>query len=297
MKNQFTSHQKPNATRSAKLWLAGSIAVLLAAHQASALLTYDLRAVSVTTAAGLPGLGHVDGPKSVQVAAGEYVNFDLWAVVTGADSNPVNDGYQNSLFSIISLNNVGFTGALSGSDAAPGATPTGAEILMSGPNQRGVPNIHIGPASASVNDGITDVGNQTNVSANLIKARGAVWQAAFAGETFSGVQFTGQNATGSVIGTGQEFRIGKIQLRVTLAGTSVSINFKNPTANVIPSTGTWYTDNDGLTSGSGAQTGIANIVIAPGISVVTVPEPSAFGMVLLGAMGLVGFRRLGLRRS
>ena len=28
-----------------------------------------------------------------------------------------------------------------------------------------------------------------------------------------------------------------------------------------------------------------------------VPEPSAFGMVLIGAPGLVGFRRLGLRRS
>jgi len=28
-----------------------------------------------------------------------------------------------------------------------------------------------------------------------------------------------------------------------------------------------------------------------------VPEPAAFGMVLVGALGLVGFRRLGFRRT
>jgi hypothetical protein len=33
------------------------------------------------------------------------------------------------------------------------------------------------------------------------------------------------------------------------------------------------------------------------IVITAVPEPSAFGMVLMGALGLVGFRRLGFRRS
>ena len=33
------------------------------------------------------------------------------------------------------------------------------------------------------------------------------------------------------------------------------------------------------------------------ITLAVVPEPSAFGMVLIGALGLVGFRRLGFRRS
>ena len=33
------------------------------------------------------------------------------------------------------------------------------------------------------------------------------------------------------------------------------------------------------------------------VTLTVVPEPSAFGMVMLGALGLVGFRRLGLRRT
>ena len=56
-----------------------------------------------------------------------------------------------------------------------------------------------------------------------------------------------------------------------------------------------WTDGDNVVNNGSNQ--FAELFVGAPIVITAVPEPSAFGMVLIGALGLVGFRRLGFRRS
>src|SRR4029453_14066744 len=102
------------------------------------------------------------------------------------------------------------------------------------------------------------------------------------------------------IANGYEFLMGFTTLNITdIAGPSAvaSLNWKIPafvTAANRGALGVW-TDGDGLNSTGSAQ--FNELFVGSPVSLVVIPEPSAFGMVLLGAMGLVGFRRLGVRHS
>ena len=60
-----------------------AVLVACAVQNASAILTWDLRAVAIT-----PGMGTVNDPKSVTLAngaAGAVITFDVWVVVTGTN--------------------------------------------------------------------------------------------------------------------------------------------------------------------------------------------------------------------
>lgn len=276
------------------LWAKLGIAIAAAAvttQQASALLTYDLRAQ-----ASNPGFVT---SKLVNAGDGAVVTFDMYAVVTGADNNPNNDGLQFCLFSIISESNTGYSGSITGSDGTI-AVPTGANPAANflGPNVRGTSQ-DIGPGAITVAtpDGIKDIGSLGAGGATNIKLRNNGYLAAFAGEAFTlGTTFSGATSTG-IAGFGREFLLGTIQLKVGTAGSQTVINFKKPTSGTAANIGNWWADNDGVLSATGLQSTLANIAIHTGVTVQNVPEPSAFGMVLVGALGLVGFRRLGFRRN
>ena len=104
-------------------------------------------------------------------------------------------------------------------------------------------------------------------------------------------------STFNPITNGFEFLMGTITLsltNITPTGTA-SLNWVIPPFTTAANRGQiaqWTDGNDAVSSGSGQFAGMS--VGAP--ILISVPEPSAFGMVLLGGMGLIGFRRLGLRR-
>ena len=119
-----------------------------------------------------------------------------------------------------------------------------------------------------------------------------------AGATFHPVT----NVRGIVGNDGYEFLMGFTTLTISdIAGPSAvaTLNWKIP----IPSNGSAankgalaiWTDGDGINNTGNPQ--YAELFVGAPVSLVVIPEPSAFGMVLLGAMGLVGFRRLGVRHS
>ena len=106
-------------------------------------------------------------------------------------------------------------------------------------------------------------------------------------------------ATNNAITNGHEFLMGTITLSITSFTPTSVLN----TNWVIPGFTTplnraqiaQWTDGDNLVNAGG--TNFAEMFVGAPIVITAVPEPSAFGMVLIGALGLVGFRRLGFRRS
>jgi hypothetical protein len=263
------------------LTVAAAVAAGALNNQASAALTYDLRAISAT------GNAVVADQKTVNNArVGDVITFSLYAAVTGADGTVNTDGYFNSYFSILTSGGTNIVGNLGGTFA--GNTATSGVTLDPVFNSTAL----AGAFGTDVNsDGKgTDVGSiSTTASSAYIKPRSSA-----------------MNTNGSPIttgfglsGTGQEFLLGTIKLTiVSVADTGVvsplTVNFVKPTQNNIggiTNAATWQEDGVGKTAATG--TVLSNIAV----NISAVPEPSAFGMVMLGAIGLVGFRRFGLRRT
>lgn len=117
------------------------------------------------------------------------------------------------------------------------------------------------------------------------------------------------NYAGTPIADGQEFTIATAVFTVKQLGSGLTVS-------VIPSiftsgvgaarfTQIWAEDAATNTSAANRQTGFQNLGNAapntgvasfPSSNMIGVPEPSAFGMVLLGSMGLLGFKRMGARK-
>jgi len=256
-------------------------AVAAAAQTASANITFDLRAVSPEDLTG----------KSARIQSGAVVQLELWAQLTNAA--PVNNiyGVQTVLGAIVSSNAIGLTGSI-----APMSFPSvfNAAAIV------GVNNEFSLPA-----DGIMDLGtSSTTAVTGFPKARK---DPAVGGEAVQGAatQFATNNqpagATFHAIPNGFEFLMGTTTL--TLSDVPVgyaggaTLNWKIPgfTSAALRGQIAAWTDGDNFpNTGSGQN---AEMFVGAPIALVAIPEPSAFGMVLLGAMGLVGFRRLGVRRS
>jgi hypothetical protein len=153
-------------------------------------LTYDLR---------LAG-----GGKSANVTPGQVVNLELFAVVTGADANASNEGYQNGWGSILSKSVSGATN-LKGTLAAT-LTPTfNANSAQPG-------------AQADLDgDGDLDVGsNDANDHSGYFFARAAARQ------------------------NGGQFKIANVKFTVAAgaaAGAKTAINFRNSISSL------WWEDN------------------------------------------------------
>ena len=92
--------------------------------------------------------------------------------------------------------------------------------------------------------------------------------------------------------------MGSFTLSITNVGASgaSSLNWVIPafTAPAARGTRANWTDGDGLANNS--NTNLAEMFVGGAVSL-AVPEPSAFGMIALGALSMMGFRRFGMRRT
>ena len=234
---------------------------------ANAILSWDLRArVSGGGAA-------MENPKSVILLPGlpaQTIDFDLYAVVTGLNAT-IDETFQQGLTKLLT------TGAIRGN----------FELIVLNPTFAVVGSLP-GPLVDLDADGDIDIGsNSTTATTGYIFPRASAQQGAGVG-----VDLPGATA-------GREFLWGTVRLNisnVTPADTQTAANFAVPsglTGANAAARGTWNQDAGAAENGSNS----ALLSVGAPVLLTVVPEPSAFGMVLLGAMGLVGFRRLGIRRA
>ena len=276
----------------AKNILLSATLVLAVAGTSKAALTYDIRATAGTNGASLGGGGKTVGVQS----SGSDITLQIWAQVTNAA--PVGGapfGIQAIMGSIVSASvNAGdATGSL-------GAVALQAPFTVG--SQSG------GSAQLStVSDGILDRGDVANLTAPtlnhvLLAKDGGSGGAQNGGSgLFFATNLAPNGATFNAIPDGFEFLMGTATLSLSsfslTPGAQVSMNWVIPasfnTTSKKNQRGAW-TQGDNLTTQGNAG---SLIVGAPVVIIAAVPEPSAFGMVLIGALGLVGFRRLGFRRS
>lgn len=274
----FKSLQRQSKFNTASKALLSAGAIALAANSASAILTFDLRALTAT------GGATVVGPKSVIVDPGtgvtSTVTFGLFAVVTGLN-NTIEETFQSSLSSVASFASTGGVKAIRGNLSSVSIDPnfqTGAFFAGQVVDLNG--------------DGDLDVGGPalgaTTVTGNFINIRSASATGALPGVS---TDVPSQTAAG------RAFQYGTVTFTISglqALGSDTHLNFLIPTfvSAVFNAQRASYA-TDGTTKNGG--TALAPTVFAGTDILISVPEPSAFGMVLLGAMGLVGFRRFGDR--
>ena len=268
----------------AKLSLALAVTGVLIA-QGSAAMVMNLRATHVN-ALDLGGGSGVfgGGVTNLAVNQGDVVTFSLFATVTGTQTANTAQGFQSGYGTVTIAQAGGATGNWTsftnpnGVGAAGGTNLLGAfggSGAQTGTIQAAIPAVTGKPGVGSLLNGAT-----TNTDTNLIflRAGAAVTAAAPAGSQalVSGDLFTTEILLGQL-----QLTIGSIAnsnstlvsfARAIFPSGSVVIWRENGLAKNQASAGTSYTDS-------------------PGVTLTTVPEPAAFGMLALGALGLVGFRR------
>ena len=275
----------------AKNILLSATLVLAVAGTSKAALTYDIRATAGTNGASLGGGGKTVGVQS----SGSDITLQIWAQVTNAA--PVGGapfGIQAIMGSIVSASvNAGdATGSL-------GAVALQAPFTVG--SQSG------GSAQLStVSDGILDRGDVANLTAPtlnhvLLAKDGGSGGTQVAGSLFFATDLAPNGATVNTIANGFEFLMGTATLSLSsfslTPGAQVSMNWVIPASFSTNSKrnqrAAWTQGDNLVTQGSSS----ALMFVAAPVVITAVPEPSAFGMVLIGALGLVGFRRLGFRRA
>lgn len=261
--------------------LAASIATV------SANLTVDLRASAIDPTLGILS----NGGKSVGIiGTSGNITLDVWAQVTS--TTPI----AGAPFGLASL-----LGSIKSSSTA--VTGTLSTATIGGPwnvsNQIGNP-----VELSTTPDGIRDLGsNNTVVDVNFIKFRKDPTSGGTQvnGATFEATNQNSAGATFQAITNGFEFFMGTVTFNISnfTSGTgSASLNWVIPAFSTAANKGqiaTW-TQADNLND-TGASAFASMFVGSPVSLAAAVPEPSAFGMLALGAFGLVGFRRMGLRRT
>ena len=241
--------------------LLGGIASLLFAATASATLTFDLRATQ------LNGVPVADGKNVIITQANDVITFALFADVTGTNALAT-EGFQTMLTGgVVSTANGGIRGtmegpALSGNFGATGSAAGTLQDLNA--------------------DGFTDLGsnNAAFVQGQHVTANAAAME------------------IGLPTGT-SEFQLFTFQFRVVsipTPGSSINVSFRMINVTGLGNELVWR--EDGVTkSTKDPITGFSTAGYTVNATALSVPEPSAFGMLALGALGLVGFRRMGLRRT
>ena len=262
----------------------GVSALAVMITSASATITFDLRASSADATLGVIG----GNGKQVNVIPGRTGNVTLqvWAQVTNTAPTSTVFGVQAVLGSIVSSNVTGnLTGTLSAS--AP-LTPF---------NNQSTPGAVAELSSPA--DAVTDVGGSgTTVTTNFIKFRKDPTSGGsqVGGTTFFASNEAPDGATFRAITNGFEFLLGTSTLSISNFSTGGgSLNWLIPAFTTPANKGqiAIWTDGDGQANTGNpqfAEMGVGSPIL------IAVPEPSAFGMVLLGAMGIAGFRRMGARR-
>lgn len=273
-------------------------ALALVVSNASANLVFDLRASAITPALG--SLGDASG-KNVQITPGATgdITLQLWVQISNAAPGAGNPfGIQTMIGSVVSqTTSPGVTGAIG---AAIPAGPFGVGGVAGGATE-------FSASYGGAADGILDRGSNSTSSVTAYSKFRA--DTTDVNGTLIGTQFfpTNTNPNGATvrnISSGFELLVGTFTLNIAgfQNGSAFSVNWKLPLVTSPANKGQIASWVDGsVAAGPSAvpKNGNANFAemsVGSTLSLVTVPEPSAFGMVLLGAMGMVGFRRLGARR-
>jgi hypothetical protein len=238
-----------------RLLTLGAILTGIAINNASATLTFDLRATSLT------GSGTIsNGGKTVKgFASNDTITLSLYADITGTGTLGMLSTFGAVLNTIGGIN-----GNL--------ATPTlQAPFNASGSNAGTVVDLN--------GDTFTDVGTNTNNTTT-----GAVAPKAAAVVTTGGTAITG----------GQEWLLETFvfTLGASVTGADTTINYRENTSTTL-SAALWTENSVALTSKGPGQPGTSTGVTALGTAVTlsAVPEPNTWGMVIGGFGTLVGIQR------
>ncbi len=252
---------------------ATALAVGISAAQAD--IVFDMRATGATGGATLSGnkLVNLDGSN----ALGSTVTFTIFAVLTGADNLLTNETFNQAMFAARSAG-VGGTKNIKGNFSNPVLTPG---VFDQGAKQ-------VGNLVDINGDGDIDLGSTvTNAIAGYIIPLSTASRTVLDGGSPVGlntVEFALETFTFTVTG---------VLDNNSLVKTSVNTFIPTLTAALNAQRALYKLDNVSKT-GSSAPIPISGADVLVQLSV---PEPSAFGMLALGALGLVGFRRMGLRRA
>jgi len=233
-------------------------------------------------------VGQVVNIKTVSgVAINDIVSFDIYAVIKGDNASSTDEAFQFAYFGIYTANANNAIGGTLGSSFTQGTTTAltgvvGQGVFTAG-NQGGNLNTDV------TNDGSPDIGPALSNTTAGSYAKVRATAMSYAGQPIS-VGF------GITSGVGQEFKIGSIQFKVSALNNlsaSTSINVGAPAGLGLTIKTNWQFD-----SATGAQStqGVVNST-GVSISVLAVPEPTSFAMLMMGSLGLVGFRRPSFRRS
>jgi len=271
-----------------RAWLLAGVALAglaLTPMTRAAQMTYEMRAVQTGFLAGdvtSAGVVISDGGHTVVPAAGgDVIVLQLFAVIENLDGNHANDGFLQTFGSFLA------TGGLAGS--MRGDT-VGSPVSQ----KNNIPGVAFGFGSQSGyagdlnSDAALDVGNITITGGSPVPAP---WFIAVGGS----------NAPATVFGTGAgagntEFLIGELTFTLGVNAdpltTGAAVNFR-PREWASGARNYAKFTSDGVSH----QYTYENVNLAVGADVIIgVPEPSAIGMLLLGSLGLVGFRRSAFRR-
>ena len=265
--------------------------------QASAGFTYDMRAVSVANG---PFAMIGDSKHVCYLTRGSVVTFQIWVQITSATGSGV-FGYQHGYFSILSSNGGVILGNVgSFIPIAPWDSSASSGRIT---------------ASLDADSDLDNGSNLTNSLSGLANARSD--NTAFGGgdPAFMGAQTTAVHVPSAhfqpvTVGaeSGYEFEIGTVTFTMTDVEPTdplvpIGINVRPGTALLTGGTkavSASFVESGVLKSGTTGDFTVGadvQLFLAPLIVVPCIPEPSAFHMVLLGAMGLAGMRRNGNRRA
>ena len=261
--------------------LTTAVAALLVSQVSSlAALTFDLRITARSS--GLP----VDPKFLTNAQLNEQISITIYADLTGATANAGFEGIAQTYLSLVS-------GVTTGSILGDFSTATVNPAFGAAATRGGTPrDTNTDGFMDRLGVGTTTAAQNTAASSDIVALTAGLL-----------------NYAGTPIADGQRFTIATAVFTVKQLGSGLTVS-------VIPSiftsgvgaarfTQIWAEDAATTTSASNRQTGFQNlgnvapntgVASFPSSNMIGVPEPSAFGMVLLGSMGLLGFKRMGARK-
>ncbi len=232
-------------------------------------LVFDLRATNKNGVA----LSAAEA-KSLTAAPGDNIEIGMWAIVTGAAGNALPEGMQSALGKTISTHSGGFGGNQNTAVLEPLFVNTTLAL----------------PTALDLNaDTFLDFGSATFGTTNST-----------AGDWFARSSLSpGFQTVGTAVPDGTEFKLFHFTYTVAAGAVTgfASIQWTQQVTGTINSAAYSMDGSTTATTSKGIGLGGTSLGSAVVISAAVVPEPSAFGMLALGALGLVGFRRMGLRRT
>jgi hypothetical protein len=247
-----------------RLLTLGALLAGFAINNASATVTFDLRATSLTGAGQISG-----GGKTVSgFASGDVITLTLFVDEAFTGGTLANASFQSVVGSVLGVT---AAGSVNGNFTAGAATVSPFNGNGNGPG-----------ALADLNaDGFIDIGTNTNnTTTNSVNPRAAA-------------ETTGTAAGATAITNGAEFTLETFQFTIGSVGTSAeTINFRESTG-TSTTTATWNENGTNfLSKGPGGPAGNGTLFgSAVSLSGVAIPEPGTWAMLMGGFGTLIGLQR------